>query len=65
MLNILLVDDNYEYLEFMFNELSDQINKKLKIVKIYSDGEKALDYIMNTKIEVILLNLNIPKVNGT
>lgn len=65
MLNILLVDDNYEYLEFMFNELSDQINKKLKIVKICSDGEKALDYIMNTKIEVILLNLNIPKVNGT
>ena len=65
MLNILLVDDNYEYLKFMFNELSDQINKKLKIVKIYSDGEKALDYIMNTKIEVILLNLNIPKVNGT
>ena len=65
MLNVLLVDDNYEYLEFMFNELSDQINKKLKIVKICSDGEKELDYIMNTKIEVILLNLNIPKVNGT
>lgn len=64
MLNVLLVDDNYEYLEFMFNELSDQINKKLKIVKICSDGEKALDYIMNTKIDIILLDLNIPKVNG-
>ena len=64
MLNLLIVDDNYEYLEDVFNNLSDKISEKIRILKICSDGEKALDYIMNTKIDIILLDLNIPKVNG-
>ncbi|MDO4283654.1 MAG: response regulator [Clostridia bacterium] len=64
MLKVLIVDDNYEYLEALFNSLNEQINKELKIVKICNDGEKALNYIMNDTIDIILLDLNLPKVNG-
>lgn len=64
MLKVLIVDDNYEYLEYLFNELGDNISNKLKIVKICNDGEKALNYIMTEKIDIILLDLNIPKING-
>lgn len=64
MLKVLIVDDEYEYLENLFNNINDNINDEVKIVKICNDGEKALNYIMNTEIDVILLDLNIPKING-
>lgn len=64
MLKILIAEDNYEYLENLFNNINDNITKGIKIVQICNDGEKALNYIMNKEIDVILLDLNIPKVNG-
>lgn len=64
MLNILIVDDNYNYLESLFNELNIQLSQKLRIIAICNDGEKALNYIMNNRIDIILLDLNIPKLNG-
>lgn len=64
MLKALLVDDNYDYLESLFNDLGDNLNNKIKIVKICNDGEKALKYITNQKLDIILLDLNILKING-
>ncbi len=64
MLKVLIVDDEYEYLECLFNNLSDKFDDNIKIVKICSDGETALNYILNLEIDVILLDLNIPKING-
>lgn len=64
MLKVLIVDDNYKYLESLFNDLNDNFEEKFKIVKICSDGEKALKYIMNMELDIILLDLNIPKING-
>lgn len=64
MLRVLIVDDNYEYLEGIFNNLNDHVNSRIKVVKICNDGEKALNYIINTELDVILLDLNIPKMNG-
>lgn len=64
MLKVLLVDDNYDYLESLFNNLGDNLNNKIKIVKICNDGEKALKYITNQELDIVLLDLNIPKING-
>ena len=64
MKDILIVDDNYEYLKNLFNELNDNITNKSRITKICSDGEKALNYIMRKNIDIIILDLNIPKING-
>ena len=46
MLKVLIVDDEYDYLEILFNKLNDIIVDNIKIVKICNDGEKALQYIM-------------------
>lgn len=64
MLNVLIVDDNYNYIESLFNELNLKLSQNLKIIAICNDGEKALYYIMHRKIDIILLDLNIPKING-
>lgn len=60
MKKILIVDNNAKYLEILFNNL----NKELDIIKICSNGKEALKYILNENIDIILLELNIPKING-
>ena len=64
MLNVLIVDDNYEYLEKAFNEINDKFDDSIKISKICNDGEKALEFIMKENIDIILLDLNLPKIDG-
>jgi len=60
MKKILIVDNNAKYLEILFNNL----NKELDIIKICSNGKEALKYILNENIDIILLELNIPKIKG-
>ena len=64
MLKVLIVDDNYSYMEKLFNTLNDNIDNYIKVVKICNDGEKALDYITKCDLDIILLDLNIPKISG-
>ena len=64
MIKVLIVDDNYEYVRNLFNILNENIDNDIKIEKICGDGKIALDYILNSNIDVILLDLNIPNING-
>lgn len=63
MLNILILDDNFEFVETLFNELNKNENK-YKITKICTDSKKSLKYILNDSFDVILLDLNMPNLNG-
>lgn len=64
MLKIVIIDDNFEYVESLFNMLSSKEIKDFEISRIFSSGKNALNYILNEKIDVILLDLNMPNING-
>lgn len=48
----------------IFNKLEDSYLKNYKITQIHSDGKRALDYILSEKIDVVLLDLNLPGMTG-
>lgn len=64
MLNILLADNDYTYIENIFNKISLKLKENFDIIGICSSGDKVLEYILNTKIDIIILELNLPKVDG-
>lgn len=64
MQKILIIDNDYKYLEKLFNDISESLNENLRIVKICNDSEKALEYILNKQIDIIVLELDMPKING-
>ena len=57
--NILIVDDS----NIVLNFLEKNINKKFKILKA-TDGNEALSFIASNDIYAVLLDLNMPGVNG-
>lgn len=65
MVNVLVVEDNLYYSKNLINILSDT-NPKMRLYKISTDGKEAIDILKNQKniIDIILLDLNLPKYNG-
>lgn len=63
MLNMLIVEDNIYFSKLLINKLV-QTNKNLRLCTIATDGKEALDIIKKESIDLILLDLNIPKCNG-
>lgn len=63
-INILLVEDNVDEIELIKRALKNS-NVQNNVVVAY-DGAEALECIFDTKImpDVILLDLNLPKING-
>ena len=64
MLKIVIIDDNYAFVESLYNELESKNIKNFNVLRIFSNGKNALDYILNENIDVILLDLNMPNLNG-
>jgi two-component system, LytTR family, response regulator len=59
---ILLVDDHedsLDILEFFIKQLPD-----FDIVAKCKDGEELLDILMKNEVDVVLLDINMPKLNG-
>lgn len=63
-INILLVEDNVDEIELIKRALKKS-NIQNEVV-VTCDGAEALECIFDTKImpDVILLDLNLPKING-
>lgn len=64
MLKLAIIDDNYEFVETIYNYLNDKRLYNIQIIKIFSNGENALNYILKEDLDVILLDLNLPKIDG-
>ena len=64
MLNVLIIDDNYEFVETLFNNLQEYNENKYNIAKICTDSSNIIDYILKDIVDVILLDLNMPNVDG-
>lgn len=63
MYNILIVDDN-EYFDIqLYNYIKCNTNN-INIVSIATNGEEAINFLSANKIDIILLDLEMPKING-
>ena len=60
---VVIEDDNDD--QEILNEIFKELNYKNEII-FFGDGEKALEYLINTDIEpfLILSDINMPKLNG-
>lgn len=63
MINILIIEDDFFQLQNLANYVSSQISN-VKIYNLLSNGEDALDILLSNKIDVILLDLKLPKMSG-
>ncbi len=65
MVNVLVVDDNFDYAKNLINLISSQ-NSKMRLSNICTNGKEVMDIINNpkNKINIILLDLKLPNYNG-
>ncbi len=63
MLNMLVVEDNIYFSKLLINK-TIQFNKNLRLSMIATDGKEVLEIINREKIDIILLDMNIPGYNG-
>lgn len=63
MLNMLVVDDNIYFAKVLINSINKS-NPNLRLYMIATDGEEALNVINTQKIDLVLLDLNIPIYDG-
>lgn len=62
MINLLIADDNYEFAKSIFNKM---INiKYINVVNISSNGKEALEFILENRIDIVILDLQMPILNG-
>lgn len=63
MLNMLVIDDNIYFAKIVVNSIST-LNPDLRLCALVTDGEEAINVINTQKIDLILLDLNLPIYNG-
>lgn len=59
-MKVLLVDDEIEFV----NTLSDRLGMRGIKTDVVYDGDQALDYVAKNEPDVIVLDLEMPKVHG-
>lgn len=65
MINILVADDNFNYLKNLVNIISDN-NPNVRLYNFCTNGQEVIDLLKNHQdnIDIILLDLNLPVCNG-
>ena len=63
MLNLLVADDNIYYTKSLVNYIVSR-TKNIKLVGIATDGEEVLSILEKEKVDLILLDLKMPKCDG-
>ena len=63
MFKILIVDNKIDSLIKMFNKLNDNLLDNIKIVKMFTNCESALNYILNSSTDIMIININKSVIN--
>ena len=65
MLNMLVVEDNYNYIENLINKIL-QNNENVRLCKMCTNGKDALESLecRENNIDIVLLDLKLPSCNG-
>lgn len=62
MIKIVIADDHKMFCEGVKSMLANQSN--INIVKVVENGRLLLDYLTNSKVNIVLLDINMKEVNG-
>lgn len=63
MIKTLIADDNYKYSKNIINTIVNKISE-LRIEYVAEDGEETIEAISKNNFDLILLDLQMPKMNG-
>lgn len=63
MIKTLIADDNWKYSKNIINNIINKISE-LKIDYVTEDGQETLDTISKNYLDLVLLDLQMPKMNG-
>ncbi len=61
-INVFVVDDHQIFLDGIVSLLDDEPN--IKIVGTAHNGKEAIDRIKSTKVDVVLMDINMPEMDG-
>ncbi len=62
MIELVIADDHAMFVDGLDSILKDEVNISVK-GKCY-DGPSVIDFVKNNKIDIILLDINLPELNG-
>lgn len=63
MLNMLIVDDNMIYVKMLISTILKR-EENIKLIDIANNGEEALKILKESPVDIILLDLIMPKLDG-
>lgn len=63
MIKLLIADDNTNFVKSLVNNVIGK-NDNIKLVKIATDGEEAINFIKEHKPDIIILDIVMPKISG-
>ncbi|MGB5983263.1 MAG: response regulator transcription factor [Nonlabens sp.] len=63
MINILIADDHPLVAEGIKTTIENH-SDRYKVIKVVENGQEVLDYIINHKVDIILLDIEMPVMNG-
>ncbi|HUM50392.1 MAG TPA: response regulator transcription factor [Chitinophagales bacterium] len=61
-INVFVVDDHQIFLDGIVSLLDDELN--IKIAGTAHNGKIAIEKIKNTKVDVVLMDINMPEMDG-
>lgn len=62
MVNTLIVDDNLDFSKQLINNISESMD--IRICKICTNGNEALEILKNSEIDIIILDMIMPDCDG-
>ena len=61
---LLIVDDNLKFANNLSVHIYKSINNLINVVRIANNGKSAIEIIKDVKPDIVLLDLQMPKLNG-
>lgn len=63
MFNMLIVDDNIFYAKKLVNIIGDNIDN-IRVISVATSGFEAINMLQKDNIDIVLLDLKIPRISG-